>query len=149
MHPPLPSCLEFFLFSDLLIASRRHHPVSNFAHVVNRLIKAASHPTTLSHICTRWDTEQTAVQIILLKAQQRTIQKMSALLLTMGFSSSSDGKGILLQRRRPGFDPWVSKIPWRRNGNPLQYSCLQNSMDRGAWQATVHGVAKNWTRLSD
>ena len=31
------------------------------------------------------------------------------------------------------------------NSNPLQYSCLENSMDRGAWQATVHGVAKSWT----
>ena len=35
------------------------------------------------------------------------------------------------------------------NGSPLQYSCLENSMDRGAWKATVHGVAKSWTRLSD
>ena len=35
------------------------------------------------------------------------------------------------------------------NGNPLQYSCLENSMDRGTWQATVHGVAKSQTRLSD
>ena len=35
------------------------------------------------------------------------------------------------------------------NGNPLQYSCLENPVDRGAWQATVHGVAKSWTRLSD
>ncbi|WP_207209382.1 hypothetical protein, partial [Facklamia hominis] len=35
------------------------------------------------------------------------------------------------------------------NGTPLQYSCLQNSMDRGAWWATVHGVAKSQTRLSD
>ena len=34
------------------------------------------------------------------------------------------------------------------NGNPLQYSCLENSMDRGAWQATVHEVAKSWTHLS-
>ena len=34
------------------------------------------------------------------------------------------------------------------NGNPLQYSCLENSMDRGAWWATVHGVAKSQTRLS-
>ena len=33
------------------------------------------------------------------------------------------------------------------NGNPLQYSCLENSMDRGTWRATVHGVSKNWTRL--
>ena len=35
------------------------------------------------------------------------------------------------------------------NGNPLQYSCLENPMDRGAWKAAVHGVAKSWTRLSD
>ena len=35
------------------------------------------------------------------------------------------------------------------NGNPLQYSCLDNPMDRGAWWAAVHGVAKSWTRLSD
>ena len=36
-----------------------------------------------------------------------------------------------------------------RNGNSLQYSCLENSMDRGAWQAIVHGAAKSWTQLSD
>ena len=34
------------------------------------------------------------------------------------------------------------------NGNPLQYSCLENSMDRGAWEATVYEVAKSWTQLS-
>ena len=37
------------------------------------------------------------------------------------------------------------RIPGEGNGNPLQYSCLENSMDRGAWQATVHGVAKSQT----
>ena len=35
--------------------------------------------------------------------------------------------------------------PGEGNGYPLQYSCLENSMDRGAWRATVHGVTKNWT----
>ena len=39
--------------------------------------------------------------------------------------------------------------PGEGNGNPLQYSCLENPMDEGAWQATVHGVAKSQTRLSD
>ena len=43
------------------------------------------------------------------------------------------------------FDPWVGKIPWRREW----YSCLKNSMDIRAWRATVHGIAKNWTQLSD
>ena len=41
------------------------------------------------------------------------------------------------------------RSPGEGNGYPLQFSCLQNSMDRGAWQATAHGVAKSWTRLSN
>ena len=40
------------------------------------------------------------------------------------------------------FYPWVGKIPWRREGNPLQYSCLENSIDKGAWWAIIHGVAE-------
>jgi len=43
----------------------------------------------------------------------------------------------------------LGRSPEEGNGTPLQFSCLENPLDRGAWQATVHGVAKNWTRLSD
>ena len=43
----------------------------------------------------------------------------------------------------------LGRSPGERNGNPLQYSFLENFMNRGAWQATVLGVAKSWTRLSD
>ena len=43
----------------------------------------------------------------------------------------------------------MSLIPGGGNGNPFQYFCLKNPMDRGAWQAAVHGVAKSWTQLSD
>ena len=50
--------------------------------------------------------------------------------------------------KRHSLDPWVGKIPWKRKWHPLQYSCLGNPMDRGAWWATVHGVAKSQTRLS-
>ena len=51
-------------------------------------------------------------------------------------------------------ETWVQSLgqedsPGEGNGNPLQYSCLENPMDRGAWWATVHGVAKSRTRLSD
>ena len=56
---------------------------------------------------------------------------------------------IWLQCGRPRFDSWIGKIPWEGNGNPLQYSCLENPTDGGAWWATVHGITKNWTRLSD
>ena len=41
-----------------------------------------------------------------------------------------------------GFNPWSGRSPGVGNGNLLQYACLENSMDRGAWQATVNGVAK-------
>ena len=44
--------------------------------------------------------------------------------------------------------PGSERFPGEGNGNPLQYSCLVNSMDRGAWWATVHGVAKSHTQLS-
>ena len=44
-----------------------------------------------------------------------------------------------------GFIPGSGRTPREGHGNPLQYSCLENSMDRGAWQATVHGLAKSWT----
>ena len=49
----------------------------------------------------------------------------------------------------PGSIPGLGRSPGERNGNPLQYSCLENPMEGGAWWATVHGVAKSRTRLSD
>ena len=45
--------------------------------------------------------------------------------------------------------PGLGRSPGVENGNPLQYSCLENSVDRGAWQAVVHGVTKSLTQLSD
>ena len=48
-----------------------------------------------------------------------------------------------------GLIPGLGRFPGIENGNPLQYSCLENPMDSGAWWATVHGVAKSRTRLSD
>ena len=51
--------------------------------------------------------------------------------------------------RDMGSTPGLGRSTEVRNGNPLQYSCLGNPMDRGSWWATVYGVAKRWTRLSD
>ena len=49
--------------------------------------------------------------------------------------------------RDVGSIPGWGRFPGEGNGNPLQYSCLENPMDRGAWQATVHGVTKSRTQL--
>ena len=51
--------------------------------------------------------------------------------------------------RDAGSIPELGRSPGEGNGNPLQYSCPENPMDRGAWRATVPGVAKSWTRLID
>ena len=52
-----------------------------------------------------------------------------------------------LQCRRPGFDPWVRKIPWRRAWQCTPVSYLENPTARGAWQATVRRVTKSWSQL--
>ena len=56
---------------------------------------------------------------------------------------------ICLQCRRHRFNPWVGKISWRRKWQPTLVFLPGKSMDRGAWRATVHGVAKSQTQLSD
>ena len=66
-----------------------------------------------------------------------------------GFPGSSDGKASAYNVGDPGSIPGLGRSPGEGNGNPLQYSWLENSMDRGAWWATVHGVAKSRTRLSN
>ena len=63
-------------------------------------------------------------------------------------SSKNSVCQICLPSRRHEFHPWIMKIIGVGNGNSLQYSCLENSMDRGAWRATVHGIIRSWTRLS-
>ena len=49
--------------------------------------------------------------------------------------------------RDAGLIPGSGRSPGEGHGNPLQYSCLEDPMDRGAWQAIVHGVTKSWTQL--
>ena len=66
----------------------------------------------------------------------------------MGFLGSLDGKSACIEADL-GLIPGSGRSPEEGNGNPLQYSCQDNPMGRGAWQATVHGVAKSWTRLSN
>ena len=65
------------------------------------------------------------------------------------FPGSSEGKESACNAVNPGSIPGSGRSPGEGNGNPLQYSCLENPMDGGAWWATVHGVAKSWTWLSD
>ena len=72
----------------------------------------------------------------------------------LGTSLVAQWLRIHLQCGRPGFNPWVIRSrfhpsPWRRDDNPLQYSCLENPMDSGARRATIRGVAESQTLLSN
>ena len=63
----------------------------------------------------------------------------------MGFPGGSDGKESACSAENLDLIPGLGRSPGEGNGNPLQYSCLENPMDGRAWQATVHGVKNSWT----
>ena len=65
------------------------------------------------------------------------------------FPSGSYGKESICNAGDLGSIPELGRSPREGHGNPLQYSCLENLMDRGAWWATVQRVTKNWIQLSD
>ena len=79
--------------------------------------------------------------------------KLEKIILTLhdtgGFSGGSDGKESACSVRNLCLISGSERSPRERDGNPPQYSCLENSMDREAWWATVHGVTKSQTQLSD
>ena len=70
-------------------------------------------------------------------------------LVFLGFPGGSNGKRSAYNAGDLGLISGLGRSPGKGNSYPLQYSCLENSMDRGAWQAIVHGVARSWTQRSD
>ena len=69
--------------------------------------------------------------------------------ITAHFPGGSDCEESTCNAGDANLIPGWGRSPGEGNGNPLQYSCLENSIDRGAWWATVHGVTKRWTQLND
>ena len=67
----------------------------------------------------------------------------------MGFPGGSDSEEAACNAGDLSSTPGLGISPGEGSGNPLQYSCLENSMDRGTWWATVLEVAKSWTQLSN
>ena len=86
-------------------------------------------------------------------AQQHSLESLLPDLLFNNcyfcFASSSDSKESACNAGDPGSIPGSGRSPGEGNGYPLQYSYLENPMDRGAWQATVHGVTESRTRLTN
>ena len=85
-----------------------------------------------------------ATTIVTIRLQNRTTTSKH-LSSTLGFTSSSGVKASACNAGDLGLILGLGRSPGEGNGNPLQYSCLENFMDRRAWQATVHGVAESRT----
>ena len=73
----------------------------------------------------------------------------NSVVVLKGFSGSSDGKESSCNVGDLGLIPGLGRSPGEGNGNPLQYSCLENPMEGGTWQAIVYGVTKSRTQLSN
>ena len=71
------------------------------------------------------------------------------LMFILGFPGGSDSKESACNAGDLGSIPGLGRSPGEGNGNPLWYSCLENSIEGGAWLATVHGVTESWTQLSN
>ena len=82
---------------------------------------------------------------------ERNATSLMYALFSMDFPGGSEIKASACNAGDLGLIPGLGRSPGKGNGNgnPLQYSCLENPMDRGAWRATVHGVAKSQIRLID
>ena len=85
--------------------------------------------------------------------RQPSLSSKSIMILHLSFKNYLEGSLVVTNLHASAGDvssiPGSGRSPGEGNGNPLQYSCLGNPTDRGAWWPTVHGVAKNWLRLSN
>ena len=91
---------------------------------------------------TSWQIDEETVEIV-------TDFIFVGFIYFVGFPCSSVGKESACNAGDPGSTPGLRRSSGEGNGNPLQYSCLENPMEGGAWWATVHGVTKSRTRLSN
>ena len=106
----------------------------------------------ISHYTSNWQKSinmhllKMGTHIYLLLVWMQTAATFPEGSLTTGLPRWLNGKESACQCRRHQFYPLVGKIPWKGNGNPLQYSCLENPIDRGAWRAIVMWLG-NWTHV--
>ena len=121
---------------DLMDCSIPGSPVHGILQA--RILGWIATPSSRGSSCSR---DQTRVSHVYLLWQGGSI--------LLDFPCGSDSKDFACNAEDWGLIPGSGRSPGEGNGNPPQYSRLENPMDRGAWWTIVHGVTKSWTRLSD
>ena len=110
------------------------------------------HIDTFQHITLAFDLTWKNITVIfnqtLSDPEHATVLKEARSYAMLGFPCGSAGREFTCNARDMGLIPRLGRSPGEGNDKPLQYSYLENPMDRGAWQATVHGVEKSWTQLN-
>ena len=109
----------------------------NTVKLLSRSRNRALHQRMSQSSPPRHDLSQRVATVLINWSTPPCLIVLSPMYTSHGFSGGTSGKESACQYRRCKiykFDPWVGKIPWNGNGNPLQYSCLENSTDRGAWR---------------
>ena len=153
---PLPQVM-YLPQHQIPIQERHHvslhevHGKSLFALVKREGLQGLSVVVKLceNHTVVASDQRTRRVAIILWWRQSGKVAFFHVLPRHLGFPGGSGGKESAWQCRRCRFNPWVGKISWRWKWQPTPVLLPGKSMDRGAWLATVHGVAKSQTQLSD
>ena len=105
-----------------------------FGHIFNNYVEHNNQGGDISRIL-----EPSAISVLIIFQSPMFLQS----------PGGSDGKASAYNVEDPGSMPGSGRSPGEGNGNPFQYSCLENLMDGGAWRAAVHRVAKSRTQLSD
>ena len=97
-----------------------------------------------------WNGNDLSLEKLYVKIDLYIWNKFSiGLVLSWDFPGGSDGKESACNTGDLGSIPGLRRSPGEENGNPLQYSCLENPMDRETWWAPVHGIPKGWTKLNN
>ena len=138
---------HFLCHTSILLDVNRYSVKNRFQGETNLVKKA----TKISQVTTSINVGSLK-QPWLISHSQMSVWASSSLwsvIVTIFTTGGSDGKEFACNARDLGSIPGSGRSHGKGNGNPLQYSCLENSMDRGDWQVAVHRVAKSWTLLND
>ena len=107
-------------------------------------------PWRVSHNCAAKHSSTRGYSMLIYSSTcKKGCRYLKVIGISLGSSGGSDSKESACKVGDRSLILGLRRSPGEGNGNPLQYSCLENFMDRGAWWAPVHGVAKTWTGLSD